>query len=262
MLVFDKIVNKMLKKWWKIYFKEDIFELIDPEKKEKYKNYLNKIIYRLKAEKIIFSLKSWVYIVPSLEDKKLNKIDLIEKYYLKLLKKYITYYVWNSYYISSKKSLEFHLKNYEVPEKILIINRNLNKKILVWSYQIIFKTISWKKDSKKVNFYNFFSNYIVNKEIDSINFKLSCLELALLETSVVSNWEEWLALDLLSKTVKKYSKVFDNSIFYEIAKYKYIMSFNRLKEISRTIDKDLSDVFLDVIKKNWWLFIGEGLRGF
>lgn len=33
MLSFDKIVNKMLKNCWKIYFKEDIFEIIDPEKK-------------------------------------------------------------------------------------------------------------------------------------------------------------------------------------------------------------------------------------
>jgi hypothetical protein len=35
------------------------------------------------------------------------------------------------------------------------------------------------------------------------------------------------------------------------------MSFNRLKEISKTIDKTLYEVFLDVIKKNGALFIGE-----
>jgi hypothetical protein len=38
------------------------------------------------------------------------------------------------------------------------------------------------------------------------------------------------------------------------------MSFNRLKEISKNIDKNLYDVFLDIIKKNGWLFIWEGLR--
>jgi hypothetical protein len=40
------------------------------------------------------------------------------------------------------------------------------------------------------------------------------------------------------------------------------MSFNRLKEISKNLDKDLYNVFLDIIKKNWWLFIWEGLRWF
>jgi hypothetical protein len=40
------------------------------------------------------------------------------------------------------------------------------------------------------------------------------------------------------------------------------MSFNRLKELSRWIDEQLYMIFLDVIKRNWGLFIGEGLRGF
>jgi hypothetical protein len=40
------------------------------------------------------------------------------------------------------------------------------------------------------------------------------------------------------------------------------MSFNRLKEISKPIDKELSQLCLKIIKKNWWLFIGEWLRGF
>jgi hypothetical protein len=40
------------------------------------------------------------------------------------------------------------------------------------------------------------------------------------------------------------------------------MSFNRLKEIAKPINRELYWVFLDVIKKNGNLFIGEGLRGF
>jgi hypothetical protein len=39
------------------------------------------------------------------------------------------------------------------------------------------------------------------------------------------------------------------------------MSFNRLKELSRNINPELSIFFLETIKKNGWLFIGEGLRG-
>jgi len=38
--------------------------------------------------------------------------------------------------------------------------------------------------------------------------------------------------------------------FREIGKYKYNMSFNRLKEIAKTIDKDLYKLFLDIIKTN------------
>jgi len=258
---FNKIVKKMFKKWWKVLFKDDIFEIIDPEKKSKYQNKLDKIIYRLKSEWIIINLKAWVYIVPEKEDIKLNKIDLVEKYYIKLLKKYITFFVWNSYYISGNKALEIHNKNFSIPEKIFIVNRNLNKKIKFGSYEIIFKTISWKKENKKINLYSKFSKFTIKKTIENIEFKLSNLELSLVESAVVSDTMNWFDINLINKTIKKYSKILDINIFYKIWAYKYIMSFNRLKEFSRHIDNDLYKVFLDIIKKNWGLFIGEGLRG-
>lgn len=252
----------MLKKWWNVIFKDDIFEIIDPERKEKYNNILDKTIYKLRANNIIISLKAWVYIVPSEEDKKMNKIDLVDKYYLKLLKRYISYYVSNDYYISWKKALEFNMKNFEIPEKVFIVNRSLNKKIKVGNYEIVFKTISWRLEEKKINLYTKLSNFIINKEIDWLSFKISCLELSLVETALVNDVEGWIPLELLIRTIKKYSKVMDEKIFYEIGKFKFVMSFNRLKEISKTIDKNLYNVFLDIIKKNGWLFIGEWLRGF
>jgi hypothetical protein len=69
--------------------KKDIFELIDPECKSENQSSIDKTIYRLKAEGYVLSIKSGVYIIPDLEDKSLNSVDLLEKYYLKLLKKYI-----------------------------------------------------------------------------------------------------------------------------------------------------------------------------
>ena len=262
MISFDKIVKKMLKKWWNVIFKDDIFEIFDPEKKDNYKNILNKTIYRLKASNIIISLKAWVYVIPSIEDEKLNKVDLLDKYYLKLLKKYITYYISNNYYISWKKALEFNMKNFEIPEKIFIVNRNLNKKIKVGNYEIVFKTISWKIEGKKINLYNKLSHFVTIKQIEEQNFKISCLELSLLETALVNDIDEWIPVWLLSKTIKKYGKIMNKQIFYEIWKFKFVMSFNRLKEIAKPLDKVLYNIFLDIIKKNGGLFIWEGLRGF
>ena len=261
MLTFNKIVNKLLKQKWKVLMKSDIFELIDPEKKDKYQSLINKTIYRLKIEWVLISLKAWIYVIPSEDDLKLNKIDLIDKYYFKLLKKYITFFVWNNYYISWKKSLEIWLKNFEVPEKIFIVNRSLNKKIKFWNYEIIFKTISWKVHDKKTNLFSRLSEFIEIKNFEWIDFKISNLELAIVESALIDN-VNWVSIDLLNKAIKKYSKVFKTSTFYEIWNLKFIMSFNRLKELSRNIDNNLYLVFLDIIKKNWWLFIGEGLRGF
>ena len=263
MLNFNKIVNKLWIKWWKVLFKDDIFEMIDPEKKDIYLSKLNTYLYKLKSMWVIVNLKAWVYIIPDKDDEKLNKIDLIDKYYLKLLKKYITYYVWSNYYISWRKSLEFHMKNLEIPEKIFIVNRSLNKKIKIWNLEIIFKTISWNDlNGKKMNLFSKMLDFTVTKKIDNLEFKLSWLELSLIEAALVNDTELWVPVELLSKTIKKYSKVMNKEVFYKIWKYKFIMSFNRLKEIAKHIDKDLYEVFLDVIKKNWGLFIWEWLRGF
>lgn len=256
MITFDKIVNKMLKKWWKVIFSDDIFEMIDPEKKTDYKSVLNKIIYRLKSENIIKSIRNWVYIVPDKFDEKLNELDLIEKYYYNFVKKYITENVWSDYFISWKKSLEMHLKDFSIPEKLVIINRKINKKVLIWNYVIIFKTIkNWK-----TNLYSKLSKLTKTLIIDWINFKVSSLELALVETSIISDNIDWIDIWLISKTIKKYSKFFNKEDFYYIWELKYIMAFNRLKELSKNIDKWLYEIFLDIIKKNWGLFIWEWLR--
>ena len=97
MLDFNKIVKLLSKKAWNVLFKKDIYEIIDPEFKEKYKSKVDKTIYQLKSKWIITTLKAGVYIVPDFDDSKLNKVDLIDKYYLKLLKKYIVSNVGGEY---------------------------------------------------------------------------------------------------------------------------------------------------------------------
>jgi hypothetical protein len=241
--------------------KKDIYEFIDPECKSEYQSFVDKTIYRLKAEGYILTLKSGVYIVPDELDADLNSIDLIEKYYLKLLKKYIAWEVWSHYYISWLKSLQLHMRDISIPEKIYIITRSLNKKIKVWNYEIIFKTLSWKCQWKKLNLYSKFSGYHKVISIDEIEFKVSWLELSLLESALVVDMYEGVDVSLLTKTIKKYWRVFDKDIFREVGKYKYNMSYNRLKEISKTIDSELYELFLDIIKQNWWCFVWEGLRG-
>jgi len=257
---FNKIVNKLWKKWWNVIFKSDIFEIIDPELKSQYKNFVTKTIYALKAKGYIISLKSWVYIVPEKDDEGLNRIDLIEKYYLKLLKKYISQQVWSEYYISWVKSLQFHLKDMSIPSKIYITTRSLNKKIQLWDYEIIFKTISGKYQWKKINLYTKLSRYKKVIQVDWIELKISWLELSMLEAALVADMYEWLDISLLVKAVKKYGGVLNSDIFRDVGKYKYNMSCNRLKEISKTINHDLYEVFLDIIKQNWGCFIWEGMR--
>lgn len=262
MLSFDKIVKRMWKKWWKILFKNDIFELIDPEIKPEYQTKVDKIIYNLRHKWVIIPLKPGVYIVPDREDKLMNKIDLIDKYYIKFLKKTLSAQVWNMYYISGSKALEIHMKNYQIPEKLFVVTRNVNKKIVLWNYEIIFKTISWKnKENKKINLFSIFYHLTTYKTVETVELKIACLELALLEALLITDSDTWVDVWLIHKVIKKYQSVFDIQKFDTIWEYKYIMSFNRLKEITRHTSPALYSLSLDIIKKNGGLFIGEGLRG-
>ncbi len=261
MITFDKIVNKLLKKWWKVLWKEEIFKIIDPEQKSQYQKKVDNYIYRLKAEKIIFPIKSWVYIMPTADDRLLNEIDLIEKYFYPLVKKYISYYVWNQYCIIWQKSLEIHLKNYSISEKLYILTRNLDKKIKIWNKEIIFKTISGKSENKKINLFSKIYKNSQNKSFENIEIKVTSLEHAILETALMQENYGWVSVELLTQAIKKYSTILDDEIFKELGKYKYIMSFNRLKEISKSLDTDFSQLCLQIIKQNGWLFIWEWLRG-
>lgn len=262
MLSFNILVKRLWKQSWKILLKEDVFELIDPEKKKKYQSFIDKAIYKLKIEKKIIPLKSWIYIVPEPEDLHLNEIDLVEKYYFKLLKRYLVYFVWSEYYISGKKSLEFHLKDFSIPEKISIVNRKLNKRIKIGNYEIIFKTVTWKVGEKKTNLFARLYEYSQNIYLDNLPFKAANLELALVESAIIGVWEQWVDIELLSKTIKKYSKFLKKDILYTLWEYKFIMSFNRLKELSKNIDDEFYRLCLDIVKKNGGLFIWEWLRGF
>lgn len=258
MLNFHKLVNKLLKKSWKILFRNDIFEIIDPDFQEKNITKLNKIIYRLKWEGVIKVIRNGVYVVPNEEDKFLNEVDILDKYYFKLAKKYITENVWASYFIAWKKSLEFYLKDYSLPEKLLVINRSLNKKIKVWDYEIIFKTIKWNVKGKSSNIYNRLSNFVITEQYDDISFKIANLELSLLESAIISNWE-WIDISLVNKALKKYKKVIKFDTILELWNLRYISSINRLKDLSKGIDKVLFDEFKCVIKKTWGQFISTNL---
>lgn len=131
------------------------------------------------------------------------------------------------------------------------MTRSTNKKVKIGDYEIIFKTISGKDNGgKKINLFSKFSKYCDIKVLDDREFKVSALELSLLESALVSDSEEGLDIQIINKALKKYKTVIRYDILQDIGKYKYIMSFNRLKELSRQISPELSDICLEIIKTN------------
>jgi hypothetical protein len=97
--------------------------------------------------------------------------------------------------------------------------------------------------------------HVVTKQIEGLEFKISCLELSLLEAAQISDSQNGLDFSLLNRAIKKYSKQFRYEVFHDVGQYKFVMSMNRLKEMAKHIDQDLYGCFLDVIKQNGGLFI-------
>jgi hypothetical protein len=97
--------------------------------------------------------------------------------------------------------------------------------------------------------------HVVTKEFEGLEFKLSCLELSLLEAAQISDSQNGLDFSLLNRAIKKYSQQFHYEVFQDVGQYKFIMSMNRLKEIAKHIDQDLYICFLNIIKQNGGLFI-------
>ena len=118
------------------------------------------------------------------------------------------------------------------------------------------------KKEKKSSVFSKFRDFTEIKEIEWIKFRVSNLELSLVEACLLSDINENLNIKLITKILKKYKNSFNSEIFYKIWENKYIMSFNRLKELSKKVDEWLYMIFLDIVKINWGLFIWEGLRGF
>lgn len=260
MIHFNNIVKKLWNNWWKVLFKSDIYDIIDPERKPEYQSQVDKTIYRLKAEGYIISLKAWVYVVPSEEDISLNSIDLLEKYFLELLKKYILSEVWSKYYIWGSKALEFHMKDYSLPTRIYIINSSIQKKIKIGKFELHFKILYGRKQGKKVRLFPLFESYVIEKDILGVKLKLAPLELALVESALVEDIHLWLDSWLLVRAIKKYNTILDHDILHYIWKFKYNMAFNRLKELSKPVSPNISELCLDIIKKNGWCFVGQWLR--
>lgn len=258
-LDFHKIVSKLSKKRWKLVKREDIFDYIDPDKMEKNASKLDKLVYLLLSKKVLITLKKWIYVIPTDVDLKTNEIDLLERYYFPLIKKIISQNVRSDYFICWKNSLDFNMKNFAVPDKLFVMTRSLNKKIKIWDKELIFKTISWNVKWKKTNIFSRLNKFVNSFEVSGFNFRVANLELSILESGLISDNKTWNDIELLMKTLLKYKKVLNFKTFEEIWEFKYILSINRLKELSKSVDNQLYKCFLDIVKKKW-LFVWNSIR--
>lgn len=254
MITFDKIVKKLWKQSWKILNLYDIWSIIDPDFSKWNKKHvieIYKIIYRLKAINVIFPFKSWLYYVSNREI--LREVDIVDDNYWNIAHKIIKDETSWDYFISWVKSLEIFLKDYSIQNKLIVYTKDTQKNIQINSdYSIVFKKfLSWKTESK-TSFYNMTKNYTKKIKINSIQFNISCEELSLLDSLLISDSKLWINNYLIMKFLKKFEKYLSRDILWRLVKIKYISSINRLRIIAQNNKLDnLYKTCLDIIKIEW-----------
>lgn len=253
MITFNKIVNKLWKLDWKILSIYDIWDIIDPDFSKWNKKHIQeiyKIIYRLKSNNIITTLKNWLYFISL--NSSIREVDIIDSHYWDIVSKIIKDETNWTYFIWWNKSLELHLKDYSIQNKLIVYTKDIQKIININSIlRIQFKIFSPWKNSKKFSF-NSLNKYLTKISINNINFLVAWEELALLDSLILADNKLWIDNYLILKYLKKFEKYLSRERLWEIVRIKYISAINRLRIIAQNnkLEK-LYQACLDIIKKEW-----------
>ncbi len=159
--------------------------------------------------------------------------------------------------IAHEKSLEYHLRNYEIPKRIVVYTRDTDKRLQISWYEIHFRTLkTWEKSGAK-NMYRILYNASFEWSIDGVNLRFLSLEASLLDVASLRIHESGIAEDLILRFLSKYEKKLSRGKLGELVQYRYIRAINRIRSLSKEHwYADLYTVCLDVIKKEWgWCYL-------
>lgn len=85
--------------------------------------------------------------------------------------------------IAHEKSMEYHLRDYAIPDRLVIYTRDVEKRIRVEKHEIHFRTLQSGEKSGSKNMYRILSDISIEGEIDSAKLRFLSLESSLLDVA-------------------------------------------------------------------------------
>lgn len=241
-------VAQQLKKWRKkIIYADDLKTLISKIMWTTYSDTkAYKLIYYLKNKWYLISLKKTIFYVKLPEDH-ISEFLILEDYYRQILHRHCTENLKNEWYIGWLKALELALKNYEVPDAILIVNPNKQaREMIVATKAIYFKKYTLKTENlfKKLRL---FTHKI---KMGKYSYAIAKKELALLECMYNYDPLEDKEIYITVKKMVKKGLQLDIDTMVKIIKLgKHHTSINRLYKIANDVNKPFAEKLGEVIKK-------------
>ena len=216
-------------------------------------------IGKTKNSWIIESMGGWIYMIsgdsrssPIYEWWDREDSDRDSSYW-QILSLLIDRYSPSSGIIAHEKSMEYHMKNLEIPKKIVIYTRDTDKRVQVSWYEIHFRTLVTGEKSGTKNMYRILHDTSLEWVIDWVKLRFLWLEASLLDVASLRIHETGIAEDLLLRFLLKYQKKLSRIKLGELLRYRYIRAINRIRSLAKTHwYDDLYRDCLDIIKKEWW----------
>lgn len=248
--IFNNLVKKVSKYRWTLISTDRIKKIMQNILGDEYwEKKIYKMIYFLKNRKwwYLISLKKDIFYVKEPQDS-ITEEEIIEKHYWTVLKKHCKEYLNNSRYIWWIKALQLNMMDYSIPDEIDIINPLKQSKEVVLSK----KYIKYKKySSKNISIFNKLKKFTDKVNIWKNSFYISKIELAMLESlynpDIVS---ERYIQEVIKKLLRRNKKQLDYDTIMKIIRLgKHHTSINRLYNLAKAIDPEISSKLWDIIKK-------------
>lgn len=85
--------------------------------------------------------------------------------------------------IAHEKSMEYHLRDYAIADRLVLYTRDVEKRIRVGKYEIHFRTLQSGEKSGNKNMYRILHDSSMEGEIDSMKLRFLSLESSLLDVA-------------------------------------------------------------------------------
>jgi len=237
---FEKIVQKMKRKWQNLWSLRDIDKLIVSSATDSHST-LYKTVHLLVASWVLVSIRKWLYLSWQVES---GKVLDPQDFYWNIVRKTLADMYLSQGVIIWRKGLALMLKDFSLPEVLSVCVPKNPKKITLLEWYMM-TTIN-PHSQKKSGLYGTVKKYATKMVVDDVPLWVTCPEHAILESLIVRDGNDINDTQLLLRWLKKNSHTLRAEVFAELIPNKYISAANRLKYIA--FDNKYTELYTMMVK--------------
>ena len=250
--ISDIFVKKLSERSWRLMLRADLADIwvMSGGSKSRVAYGIGQMKNRWIIESIgggIFSI--WPYLSSLLKEREWEG-DSIEQFYWQIISLLIKSHAPSGAIIAHEKAMEIHLRNYEIPSRLVLYTRDTDKRLRVGNYDIHFRTLRTGEKSGVKNMYRILSDMSEEGSIEWEKLRYLGLEASLLDVASLRIHDIGVAEDLILRFLRKYGGRLSRTHLGELVQYRYIRAINRIRSLSKTHGfSGLYEDCLDIIKK-------------